>query len=75
MQKIAESKIDTIVGSELAYDKDDVKRLMKTISHFLALNPQLKIMISFQKNKEQWKNFETCFKEHVGVQYRLIGWN
>ena len=51
MLKIHEHQIDTIIGSELAYDKEDVKLLMKTLGHAMIVHPKLKIMISFQKNK------------------------
>lgn len=47
---------------------------MKTINYLLKKNPKTQIMISFQKNKEEWKNFELCFREQVGVKYSLVPW-
>lgn len=45
------ANIDTLVGSELAYDKLHVIQLIETIQHYKIMNPALKVMISYQKYK------------------------
>jgi predicted nicotinamide N-methyase len=48
--------IDTLIGSELAYDKENVIRLMNTVRYYRQANPQLKVMIAYQKYPQEWKN-------------------
>jgi hypothetical protein len=77
MQDINEIvNIDTLIGSELAYDKENVIRLMQTIKWYKEKNPAMKLMISYQKYKEEWKNLEVKFSEYFGKEsFKLVEWN
>lgn len=68
------SKIDTIVGSELAYDKQNVIELMNTIRHYKTINPQLQVMISYQKYPQLWKNLAVKFSEYFEGQFCEVQW-
>lgn len=49
---------------------------MMTLKYFRELNKDLKIVISYQKNKELWKNLEVQFAEHFQKQdYTTVAWN
>ncbi len=50
------TNIDTIIGSELAYDKENVIKLMNTIRYYRQVNPHLRVMIAYQKYPQEWKN-------------------
>lgn len=58
--------VDTIIGSQLAYDKENVIRLMDTIRYYRAMNPKLKVMIAYQKYSDHNKNLQIKFGEYFG---------
>lgn len=67
--------IDTLIGSELAYDKQNVIRLMDTIKYYRSQNPALKGMISYQKYVQEWKNLEIMFEKYFGKEgFKLVEW-
>ena len=72
MQSLPE--IDTLIGSELAYDKENVVRLMNTIKYFRGVNPKLKVMIAYQKYAQEWKNLEIKFDEYFKGLYKTVAW-
>lgn len=41
---------------------------METIRWYRSKNPALKVMISFQKYKEEWKNLAVKFTEYFGKE-------
>lgn len=46
---------------------------METIKHYKETNPAMKVMISYQKYKEEWKNLEIKFSEYFGQEkYKLV---
>ncbi len=72
MQNVPE--IDTIIGSELAYDKLNVIKLMNTIKYYKSKNDKLKVMIAYQKYSDNSKNLEIQFKEYFGSEYGCVQW-
>ncbi len=70
------TNVDTIIGSELAYDKGCVQELVKTLLHYKKQNPNLKIMISYQKYPDEGKNIEVQFRKYFGPErYGLVEWS
>ena len=48
---------------------------METIKYYKAVNPNLKVMISYQKNHEEWKNLYVKFKEYFGDKFGVVEWS
>lgn len=48
---------------------------MNTLSYYKKHNPDLKIMVSYQKYREEGKNIEMQFRNVFGEgNYWLVGW-
>jgi predicted nicotinamide N-methyase len=60
------NKVDVIVGSELAYDEQNTKLLLKTIDYFRQQNPQLLVLIGYTRYPQPHKNLKTYL---VGRQH------
>ena len=49
---------------------------MKTLGYYKKHNPDLKIMISYQKYREEDINIQAQFKKHFGSEgYSLVEWS
>jgi hypothetical protein len=47
---------------------------MNTIRYYKAANPQLKVMISYQKYVEDWKNLHLKFEEYFHGEFKIVDW-
>lgn len=66
--------IDTLIGSQLAYDKQNVIRLMETIKYYRTVNPKLKVMIAYQRYVQEWKNLEIKFAQYFPGEFKTVPW-
>jgi hypothetical protein len=48
---------------------------MNTIKNYKTVNPQLQVMISYQKYPQVWKNLAVKFKEYFGNKFSEMEWN
>lgn len=61
--------VDVIIGSELAYDADNIKLLFSTIDYFKQRNPKLVTIIGFSRYPQLHKNLLTHIE---GRHYREV---
>ncbi len=47
---------------------------METIKYYRGRNPALRVVISYQKYVEDWKNLHIKFEEYFKGEYRLVEW-
>ena len=57
--------VDVIIGSELAYDADNIKLLLDTIDYFKQRNSKLLTIISYSRYPESHKNLLTYLKDRI----------
>lgn len=56
LERLAQHRVDVIVGSELAYDVANIKLLIKTIEYFKARNPNLLVIIGYTRYPQKERN-------------------